>query len=81
MQSGPHIAVNFDLGHYVAAGYDPIASSEKHHKRIGGRAPQGPQEEPGRHMPFGEGDTPLKEVLQLLRKKKYAIPALYRVRI
>jgi len=29
----------------------------------------------GANMPFGEGDTPLKEVLLLLRKKKYAIPA------
>ena len=25
-------------------------------------------------MPWGEGDTPIKEVLQLLRKKKYNIP-------
>jgi sugar phosphate isomerase/epimerase len=26
-------------------------------------------------MPFGEGDTPIKEVLQLLKTKKYRIPA------
>jgi sugar phosphate isomerase/epimerase len=29
----------------------------------------------GKNMPWGEGDTPLKEVLSLLRDKKYAIPA------
>ena len=26
-------------------------------------------------MPFGEGDTPIKPVLQLLKKKRYRIPA------
>jgi sugar phosphate isomerase/epimerase len=26
-------------------------------------------------VPWGEGDTPIKEVLQLLRTKKYDIPA------
>ena len=75
MQSGPHIAVNFDLGHYVAAGYDPIAFIEKHHKRIVAVHLKDRKKNQGDNMPFGEGDTPLKEVLQLLRKKKYAIPA------
>jgi L-ribulose-5-phosphate 3-epimerase UlaE len=26
-------------------------------------------------MPFGKGDTPIKQVLQLLKTKKYSIPA------
>jgi len=29
----------------------------------------------GENMPFGQGDTPIKPVLQLLAKKKYRIPA------
>ena len=28
----------------------------------------------GVEMPFGEGDTPMKEVLQLLKKEKYGFP-------
>src|SRR5215469_6458207 len=28
-----------------------------------------------RQVPFGEGNTPIKQVLQLLQKKKYSIPA------
>jgi L-ribulose-5-phosphate 3-epimerase UlaE len=27
-------------------------------------------------VPFGEGDTPIREVLQLLKTKKYRIPAM-----
>jgi len=29
----------------------------------------------GRNMPWGEGDTPLKEVLQMMKKEKYKFPA------
>ena len=29
----------------------------------------------GENMAFGEGDTPIKAVLQLLEQKKYKIPA------
>ena len=29
----------------------------------------------GANMPWGQGDTPLKEILTLLKEKKYAIPA------
>jgi sugar phosphate isomerase/epimerase len=28
-----------------------------------------------KNMPWGEGDTPLKEILTLLKTKKYKIPA------
>jgi L-ribulose-5-phosphate 3-epimerase UlaE len=30
----------------------------------------------GPNMPWGEGDTPIKQVLLLLRDKKYPLPAL-----
>jgi sugar phosphate isomerase/epimerase len=29
----------------------------------------------GPNMPWGQGDTPIKEVLQLLKKEKYGFPA------
>ena len=32
------------------------------------------QKNQGREMPFGEGDTPLKEVLLLVRDQKYDFP-------
>jgi sugar phosphate isomerase/epimerase len=33
------------------------------------------KENGGANMPWGEGDTPLKEILLLLKEKKYSIPA------
>jgi hypothetical protein len=29
----------------------------------------------GQNMPWGEGNTPLKEALQLMKKQKYTFPA------
>ena len=29
----------------------------------------------GDNMPFGQGDTPIKQVLRLLKEKKYKMPA------
>ena len=33
------------------------------------------KERGGNNMPWGKGDTPLKEILTLLKEKKYTIPA------
>lgn len=75
-----YIAVNLDIGHATAAGWDPVEYLEEHHSRIltlhiKDRTPnQG--EKRGDNLPFGKGTTKIKEVLQLLKTKKYAIPAM-----
>jgi sugar phosphate isomerase/epimerase len=33
------------------------------------------KENGGDNLPWGEGDTPIKEILNLLKEKKYKIPA------
>lgn len=75
MKLSPYIAVNLDIGHYWAAGYDPVPFIEEHHARIVTLHIKDRKKNEGKNMPFGEGDTPIKEVLQLLKRKKYAIPA------
>jgi sugar phosphate isomerase/epimerase len=69
-------AVNLDIGHFWAAGYDPVDYLQKHHDRIvtlhikdRKRPADGP------NLPFGEGETPIKPVLQLLKKNHWKIPA------
>ncbi len=71
---GPYIMFNFDIGHYVAGtkGKSPMAVIEKYHDRIislhlKDRTPE------GGNLPWGQGKTPIKEVLQLLKKEKWPI--------
>jgi sugar phosphate isomerase/epimerase len=67
--------VNLDIGHFFAAGYDPVAYIEEHHDRITNLHIKDRKKDHGATTPWGEGDTPIKEVLRLLKTKKYDIPA------
>ena len=70
-----YIGVNLDIGHYVAAGFDPVEYVAKHHDRIITLHLKDRKKNQGPNVPFGEGDTPNGEILRMLRDKKWAIPA------
>ncbi len=75
----PWYRINLDIGHFWAAGFDPVEYIDKHHDKIvtlhiKDRVNDKGQGK-GANMPFGQADTPIKQVLQLLKKKKYNIPA------
>jgi sugar phosphate isomerase/epimerase len=70
-----YIKINLDIGHFTAAGFDPVQFLEEHHKDILTLHIKDRKTNHGANMPFGEGETKIKEVLQLLKAKKYAIPA------
>jgi len=69
--------LNCDIGHYVAAGFDPIPLLESKHDRIYSMHIKDRKSKAngGENMPWGEGDTPITQALQLLRKNKYKFPA------
>jgi sugar phosphate isomerase/epimerase len=70
-----YFAVNLDIGHFFAAGFNPVEYIEANHARITNLHLKDRKKENGPNTPWGEGDTPIKQVLQLLKQKKYDIPA------
>jgi sugar phosphate isomerase/epimerase len=76
MQAGDYIGINLDLGHFWAANFDPVDYLQKNHAKIVTFHPKDRKKNQGPNLPFGEGDTPLKESLHLIRDKKWKIPAM-----
>lgn len=67
---------NVDIGHFVAGNnISPEAFIAKHHARIAHIHIKDRKRNNGPNAPFGEGETPIKEVLRLIRDNKWNIQA------
>lgn len=74
-------SMNLDCGHYIAAGGNNtkealLALIQAKHDRITSMhlKDRKSKEHGAANLPWGQGDTPLKEILNLLKDKKYKIP-------
>jgi sugar phosphate isomerase/epimerase len=75
LDMSPYFKVNLDIGHFTAAGYDPLSYIRQHHARITHLHVKDRKKNHGPNLPWGEGDTPIREVLLLLKQQRYPIPA------
>jgi sugar phosphate isomerase/epimerase len=75
MKMSKYFKVNLDVGHFFAANYDPVAYIREHHADITNLHLKDRKKNQGDNTPWGQGDTPIKDVLQLLKKERWPIPA------
>ncbi len=75
MSYSKYHGVNLDIGHFTSGNYDPVAYIKEHHARITNLHLKDRKRNHGGNVPWGQGDTPIKEVLLLLKKEKYPFPA------
>ena len=80
MAQSPYNGINLDIGHFIAAGNSPQSALDfikKNHARITSMHMKD-RKTPARgetNMPWGEGDTPIKDALLLIKKEGYKFPA------
>jgi sugar phosphate isomerase/epimerase len=76
MAYGKYNGVNLDIGHFTASNYDAVPFIKKHHAKITNLHVKDRKKDHGPNVAeWGTGDTPIKDVLQLLKKEKYPFPA------
>jgi sugar phosphate isomerase/epimerase len=76
MAGNSNIKMNLDIGHFTAANFDPVDYLQKQHANIVTLHIKDRKKDQGANVPFGEGDTPIKQVLRALKDRKSGIPAM-----
>jgi sugar phosphate isomerase/epimerase len=74
--AGPYVGANLDIGHWVAGGHgSPLPFLRQHAARITHIHVKDRRLNDGPNTPFGQGDTPIREVLQAMRDNKWTFQA------
>jgi hypothetical protein len=72
MSYSKYNGINLDIGHFIAGNStSPIPFLQKYHSRVTHIHLKDRKMHNGPNTAWGEGDTPIKETLQLMQKEKY----------
>lgn len=70
-----YFRINLDIGHFTAANFDALAFLQKHHDRISNLHVKDRKKDQGDNVAWGDGDTPIREVLTWLKQKQSSVRA------
>jgi sugar phosphate isomerase/epimerase len=75
LKMSSHFKVNLDIGHFTAANYDAVSYLREHHANITNLHIKDRKKSQGDNTPWGTGDTPIRDVLQMLKRERWPIRA------
>ena len=70
MKLSKYFKVNLDIGHFTAANYDPVSYLREHHDSITNLHLKDRKKNQGDNTVWGQGETPIRDVLQLLKRER-----------
>ncbi len=70
-------AANVDIGHFTAGNnFPPTEFIREYHDRITNIHLKDRKINQGANLPWGQGDTPIRETLQMMKRERYTFPAM-----
>ena len=75
LRMSTYFKINLDIGHFTAAGFDALTFIREHHAEITNLHLKDRRKNQGDNVAWGAGDTPIREVLQLLKRERWPIRA------
>jgi sugar phosphate isomerase/epimerase len=76
MAMSKYFKINLDIGHFTGANFDAVAFVQENHANISHMHVKDGTHNNGPIVADGQGDTPIKAVMQLLKKNQWPIPAV-----
>jgi sugar phosphate isomerase/epimerase len=77
LKMSPYYRINFDIGHFAAAGFDTIGFLKKHQAKVVSVHLKDRKKNLGANAALGEGDTPVLEVIRTVRDGAYPIALFF----
>jgi sugar phosphate isomerase/epimerase len=68
-----YFRLSVDIGDFTAANVDAVAFIREHHRDIASLRLKDRRKDHGETRPWGQGDTPIREVLRLVRRESWPI--------